>query len=125
MKSILLGYEIGTGKGNAVEIPLSHLIVTGLTQLSGKTTTLEALITRSDLKAIVFRTKPGERGFANAQRIAPYFKERSDWQYVCALLEATLKEKMRFERSWIMTACKGTSSLLEVKRNIETALANP
>jgi hypothetical protein len=123
MKLIHLGYEIGTG--NAVGVPLSHLIVTGLTQLSGKTTTLEALITRSDLKAIVFRTKPGERGFANAQRIPPYFKERSDWQYVSALLEATLKEKMRFERSWIMTACKGTSSLLEVKRNIETALANP
>jgi hypothetical protein len=121
--SIHLGYEIETG--NAIGIPLSHLIVTGLTQLSGKTTTLEALITRSDLKAIVFRTKPGERGFANAQRIPPYFKERSDWQYVSALLEATLKEKMRFERSWIMTACKGTSSLLDVKRNIEQSLANP
>jgi hypothetical protein len=121
--SIHLGYEIKTG--NAVGIPLSHLIVTGVTQLSGKTTTLEALITRSDLKAIVFRTKPGERGFANAQRIPPYFKERSDWQYVSALLEATLKEKMRFERSWIMTACKGTSSLLDVKRNIEQSLANP
>jgi hypothetical protein len=121
--SIHLGYELETG--NAIGIPLSHLIVTGLTQLSGKTTTLEALITRSDLKAIVFRTKPGERGFANAQRIPPYFKERSDWQYVSALLEATLKEKMRFERSWIMTACKGTSSLLDVKRNIEQSLANP
>jgi len=123
MKSILLGYEIE--KGNEVEVPLSHLIVTGLTQLSGKTTTLEALITRSDRKAIVFRTKPGERGFANAQRIPPYFKERSDWQYVSALLEATLKEKMRFERSWIMNACKGSNSLLEVKRNIEQSLANP
>ena len=123
MKTILLGYEIGSGK--PIEIPLSHIIVTGLTQLSGKTTTLEALITRSKLKAIVFRTKPGERGFNEGCRIPPYFKERSDWQYVSSLLEATLKEKLKFERSWIMNACKGTSSLLEVKRYIEQQLANP
>jgi uncharacterized protein YqgV (UPF0045/DUF77 family) len=121
--TIHLGFEIGTAK--PVEVPLSHIIVTGLTQLSGKTTTLEALITRSDLKAIVFRTKPGERGFSEGNRIAPYFKEKSDWQYVASLLEATLKEKLKFERSWIMNACKGTNSLLEVKRNIETQLANP
>ena len=37
---IKLGYEIKTGK--EVGINPSHLIVTGLTQLSGKTTTLGA-----------------------------------------------------------------------------------
>ena len=122
-KTIHLGFEVGSG--NAIAIPASHIIVTGLTQLSGKTTTLEALITRSGLRAIVFRTKTGERGFSEGTRIAPYFKEKSDWQYVASLLEATLKEKLKFERSWIMNACKGTSSLLEVKRNIEQQLANP
>lgn len=122
-KKIHLGFEIGTG--SPVDIPPSHIIVTGLTQLSGKTTTLEALITRSELKAVVFKTKPGEREFNSGNPIAPYFKEKSDWQYVSSLLEATLKEKMRFERSWIMDACKGTSSLLQVKRNIEAKLANP
>ncbi len=123
MKAIHLGFEIPSGE--PVSIPTSHIIVTGLTQLSGKTTTLEALITRSGLRAIVFRTKPGERGFSEGTRVAPYFKEKSDWQYVASLLEATLKEKLKFERSWIMNACKGTSSLLEVKRNIEQQLANP
>jgi len=123
MKDIHIGFEIGSGK--PVGVPLSHVIVTGLTQLSGKTTTLEALITRSGLKAIVFKTKPGERGFNAGTPCPPYFKEHSDWQYVSSLLEATLKEKMRFERSWIMTACKGTSSLLQVKKNIEEQLANP
>jgi hypothetical protein len=122
-KTIHLGFEVGSA--NPVGIPPSHIIVTGLTQLSGKTTTLEALITRSGLRAIVFRTKPGERGFSEGTRIAPYFKEKSDWQYVASLLEATLKEKLKFERSWIMNACKGTNSLLEVKRNIEQQLANP
>ena len=58
-KKILLGYEIGTGK--QVNIIPSHLIVTGVTQQSGKTTTLESLIQRSGLKSIVFRTKIGEK----------------------------------------------------------------
>ena len=61
MKLIHLGYEVETG--NQIQILPSHLIVTGVTQLSGKTTTLEALIHRSELKAIVFKTKPGEQGF--------------------------------------------------------------
>jgi len=42
---IKLGYEVGTAE--EVSIRLSHLIVTGITELSGKTTTLEALIKRS------------------------------------------------------------------------------
>jgi hypothetical protein len=121
MKNILLGFEIKTGK--KVEIPLSHLIATGVTQLSGKTTTLEALIKRSGLKAIVFKTKIGETGFSEGTVIPPYFKEKSDWQYVQSLLEATLKERLKFERSWIIEACKNANSLLEVKANIDKKLA--
>jgi len=119
--SIKLGYEIGTG--NEVGIAPSHLIVTGVTQLSGKTTTLEALIKRSRSRAIVFKTKVGETGFTEGTIIPPYFKERSDWQYVSALLEATLKERLKFERSWIIRVCKNTSTLAEVKANIDELLA--
>jgi hypothetical protein len=121
-KQILLGYEEGTG--TPVELPLSHLIVTGVTQLSGKTTTLEALIARSGLRAIVFKTKIGERVFHGGTLIPPFYKERSDWQYVEALLEATLREKLKFERSWIIRACQGASSLFDVSRNIDQFLAN-
>ena len=42
--TILLGYELATGR--AVRIPLRHMAVTGITQMSGKTTTLEALINK-------------------------------------------------------------------------------
>jgi hypothetical protein len=59
-KNIFIGFEIKTGK--KVEIPLAHLIVTGITTLSGKTTTIEALIKRSGLRAIIFKTKVGEAG---------------------------------------------------------------
>src|SRR5437899_922280 len=56
---IHLGYEVGTGK--RVSIPLNHMVVLGQTQLSGKTTTLEALVARSGIRAIAFITKPGEK----------------------------------------------------------------
>ncbi len=120
-KQILLGYEEGSGM--PVELPLSHLIVTGVTQLSGKTTTLEALISRSGLRAIVFKTKIGERVFHGGTLIPPFYKERSDWQYVEALLETTLRERMKFERSWIIRAAQGATTLFDVARNIDNFLA--
>src|ERR1700730_13204641 len=118
--TIHLGYELVTGK--EVSIPLRHLAVTGQTQEAGKTTTLEALISRSKLRALTFITKRGEGAFQDAPRIPAYFRERADWQYVAAILEATLHEKLKFERSWIMKVCKGAQSLADVQRNIERDL---
>src|SRR3989337_1004179 len=108
-KRVRLGYEVPSGE--PVDIPLHHVVVTGLTQLSGKTTTLEALIARSGLRALAFRTKRGETDFEGAHRHAPFFREKADWQYVQGLLEATMRERMRFERSWIIKATKGARSL--------------
>lgn len=122
MKEILLGYEVGTGA--PVNIPINaHLAVTGQTQLSGKTTTLEALVHRSGLRAIAFVTKRAEGSFARAHTIPPYFRERADWQFVSAILEATLRERLKFERSWIMRACRGAKTLADVRRNVQTAMA--
>ena len=115
---IHLGYAVGTGE--PVAIPVQHLAVTGQTQASGKTTTLEALVARSGLSAIAFVTKRHEASFRGQHhRIAPYFRERADWQTVQAILEATMREKMRFERSWIMRASKGATTLADVQRNVQ------
>lgn len=114
---ILLGFEIGTGK--EVYMDLAHTVVTGMSQLSGKTTTLQAIIDRSGLRAIAFKTKRGEAGFNNYHEILPYFVERSDWQYVSGILEAYLRERVKFERSWIMKAAKNTKSLAEVLDNVK------
>jgi hypothetical protein len=116
MRKVLLGFEVSTGE--PVHITPGHLIVTGITQRSGKTTTLEALITRSGLRAIAFKTKPGETGFSVGKVIPPFFFERSDWKYIEELLAATMKERMKFERSWIIRASKGARTLEEVDRNI-------
>ncbi len=123
MTKILLGYEIGTG--NEVHMENHHTVVTGMTQLSGKTTTLEALVHRGKVKAIAFLTKRGEGGFRGQREIPAYFKEQRkgrliDWQYVEAILEATMGERMKFERSWIIKVCKGAGSLEEVYQNIIT-----
>lgn len=122
-KNIKLGYEIKTGK--EISIKPSHLIVTGVSQLSGKTTTLESLITRSGLKAIVFKTKIGEKSFIKGTIIPPYFKDRSDWQFIQGLVEATIKERLRtFERAKIIQICKktGGNSLLDFKKKVDERL---
>lgn len=115
--SVHLGFAVGTGA--TVEVPLRHLAITGQTQLAGKTTALEALVARSGRSAIAFKTKRGEGSFADARVIPPVFRERADWQFVASVLEATLHEKLKFERSWIMRACKGAFTLADVQRNVE------
>lgn len=119
-EKIKLGYEVGSGR--EVYIKSNHYIVTGLTQEAGKTTTLESLIQRSGLRAIVFRTKIGEKSFLQGTKIPPYFKDESDWQFIQGLVEATIKEKLRtFERAKIIQICKKTSgkSLLEFKKKVD------
>jgi hypothetical protein len=111
-----LGFEVGTGK--PVEIPLRHMVVTGQTQEAGKTTTLEALIARANLPAVAFVTKRGEKSFSAGRRLAPYFRERADWQFVSSVLEATMREKLKFERAWIIRASKGARTLADVHRNV-------
>ena len=122
MKRIKLGYEIKTGK--QIDISPSHLIVTGLTQLSGKTTTLEALIKRSGLKAIVFKTKIGEKSFTEGTETPPFFRDRSDYEFVRSLIEAYSKEKLFIEKGTLMRLCKGSASLLEIKKKVDEALLN-
>jgi hypothetical protein len=118
-RTIHLGFELGTAA--AVKIPLKHMAVTGQTQESGKTTTLEALVSRGELRAVAFVTKRAEGAFAAGRRIQPYFRERADWQFVSSVLEATLRERLKFERSWIMRACRGAKTLADVHANVREA----
>jgi hypothetical protein len=113
--TVHLGFEVGSA--DPVEIPIRHMAVTGQTQESGKTTTLEALITRSGLPAIAFLTKRGE-GSMHGRQIPPYFEDRADWRFVQSILESTMHEKMKFERAWIVRACQGAGALAGVQQNL-------
>jgi hypothetical protein len=120
LKPVHLGFEVGTG--NSVEIPLRNIAVTGQTQESGKTTTLEALISRAKVPALAFITKRGEKAFSVGHLAAPYFRDRADWQFVASLLDATLQEKNKFLRPWIMKICRHTQTLADVQREVRKAL---
>lgn len=107
--NIPLGFEIGTGA--RVDIPLGHTIVLGQTQLSGKTTTLQAMTERSGVCAIAFITKRGEKSFRGARPIPPYFTETSTmqpyWKFVVSMIEGVQDMKLGFrERGWVMQLCR-------------------
>lgn len=125
-----LGYAVGTG--NAVMIPIRHMVVTGQTQESGKTTTLEALIARADagrgkdaarkFRAIAFITKRGEGAFTTGVQMQPYFRtQKADWQYVSSLIDATMGEKNKFLRSFLMKVCRTTKTLEDVLVQVRLA----
>jgi hypothetical protein len=119
--TLLLGYEVGD-TGATVEVPLKHMAITGQTQEAGKTTALEALISRSGLRAVTFITKRGEASFTGARRIEPYFREQADWQFVASILEASRGEKLKFERAWIIRASRGAKTLADVQKNVRLAM---
>lgn len=107
------------GSGQSVFLPLHHLAIFGMTQLSGKTTALEALISRSGLKAIAFKTKRGEGGFTTYNQVTPYYRPRADWQFVEGLVNVALGEKVKYEpgmRYAIMKVCRGRKDLKEIQQ---------
>lgn len=105
--NIPLGFEIDTGK--RVDIPLNHMVVLGQTQLSGKTTTLEALVARAGIRAVAFITKPGEKSFRLAHNIPAYFSEATleeFWHHVVAILEYRSEAHLGWrERGMVMKLC--------------------
>lgn len=127
-ETILLGYEVSTGK--EVRVPYAHTVVCGQTQASGKTTTLEGLLSRTTRSlssnvprpALAFLTKRAEGAFVGAHSIPPYFRDRADWQFVESILEAMMRERMKYERQWIIRVCQGASSLEQVAKNVDVAL---
>jgi hypothetical protein len=122
-KTIHLGYEVGTGE--PVAVPLAHTFVTGQTQLSGKTTTLRAMVGRSGLRALAFVTKRGER--FDGRRIDPYLPREGEepihWRLVETILASALGQRaMKYERYWLIQAAKGATSLAGVRENVERLL---
>lgn len=125
INEIHLGYQIPTGQ--AVTIPLHHTVVTGVTQKAGKTTTIEALLSRmpAGFTGLVFRTKRREITFDNAHGVQAYYRPPLndvgvlDWQYVQQLLENAMKRKMNIQESFIIDAAESAHSLQEFHHNIQ------
>jgi hypothetical protein len=119
-QEVLVGFELGTGQ--PVRVPLAHTFVTGQTQLSGKTTTLRAIVVRSGRRALAFVTKRGEE--FEGRRIRPYLPREGDkpihWRLVETILASALGQRaMKYERYWIVNAAKGARSLQQVRDNVD------
>lgn len=117
--AIPLGFEVGTGE--PVNIPRGHTFVTGQTQLSGKTTTLLAIVARSNRNALAFITKRGEK--MDGRRIRPFLPREGErpihWRFVESIMASALGQKdMRFDRWFILNAAKGAKSLADVRINV-------
>ena len=118
-EKILLGFQVDSGE--PVFLPRHHTGITGMTGLAGKTTTNEAIAVRSNMRTLTFLTKRGEGAYKNSKSIPLFYRERSDWRYVESLLAAELREDQRFNRAWIITACRGAKSLREVWDRVKDA----
>jgi len=125
-QQVILGHIVGTGE--RYYLPIHHTGITGMSDLSGKSTTGEAIQRRQpseEVKCLVFLTKRGEKTFMGAAQTTPYYRERADWKYVRTLLEAAWHEKLKFETPWIYRICKGpppTKDLKEVRQRLGRAI---
>jgi hypothetical protein len=106
-----------------------NIAATGQTRRTGKTTALEAIITRGKFTCLTFRTKRGETGFLRGVQTRPFYKPRADWVYVKSLAEAALdKELPGLYDRWFMEATGETGrlpkagNLMEVRNNIDILL---
>lgn len=126
MPKILLGLNAETGEEVYIH-KMRHMVTTGLTDASGKTTAQEAVMTRSGMRGLVFITKPGEKCFQSAPRVPLFFRERSDWRFVEGILSSSLREKVERQpgmRTAIIKTCRGTRGLKDVLANVERALTH-
>jgi len=57
--------------------------------------------------------------------VEPFYRAKVDWEYVQSLLEAAMKERLKFERSWIIKAAKGATTLRGVYQNVVDQLEGP
>jgi hypothetical protein len=125
MKSIE-GVLYKAGTGERVGLPLGHLAAFGVTELSGKTTLIEAAIMAAQYRGLTFRTKRGELGFEGATRLPIYFEDKglTHWKNLEGLMSATFNERIEREpgiRYAIQTVCKRPTDAETLEEILERA----
>jgi hypothetical protein len=113
--------EAGRGPGVAYARRygrLRHLAVTGRRRSRARRRRSRRSSPAPACTALAFVTKRGEGAFADGRRVQPYFRDRADWQFVTSIIDATLQEKNKFLRPWIMKICRTTRTLADVQREV-------
>jgi hypothetical protein len=115
-------YKVGTGE--PIALPLGHLMVLGVTELSGKTSFIEAAIMAANYRGLTFRTKRGEIGFEGATKIPIYFEDKglTHWHNLEGLMSATFNERIEREpgiRYAIQTVTKRPTQATNLEEILE------
>jgi len=124
--SLFVGYEVGTAK--PIVVPVFFMLVTGQTQLSGKTTLLKALASQvvdEGFTVLIIDSKTNYNDYENfGVSVQVCLRESTDPLILLGLLESIFERKMTKEYATLITCCEGAQSLEDIYRNAETLAAD-
>jgi len=124
--TLFLGYETKTGK--PVKIPYFHMLITGTTQLSGKTTTLRALAKQAveqGYKVLIFDTKSQLAEFDNfGSEIPICMRETTDSLTILGLLESIMGRKLTAQYATLTRVCENAKDFKDVLKNAKVMVEN-
>lgn len=123
-QNIAFGFELGTGR--AVLLPQGHMLVSGLTQQSGKSTVLRALAARSGSRVIAFETKPDtEDWLPHGRKIPVMIQGTLDELDLLELLQKQADFGMKSEFPTLIDMCAGAKDLYVVQERVNQRLNPP
>ena len=125
--NVYLGYEIGSGK--PVKVPTFHMLVTGQTRLSGKTTTLKALakqVVKKGFKVLVFDTKTNFQDYEGfGDPIPVCLKESTDALPLIYLVEGILGRRLTMYYPTLTRVTEGAKNFEDIINNATALKGKP
>jgi hypothetical protein len=125
MPTIFVGYEIGVAR--PVEIPIFHMLVTGQTRLSGKTTALKALAKKAaaeGFKVLVLDTKTNQADYTDfGEEVPVCLRQTTDSLILLGLLESIFQRKITRYYSTLTEVTENAKTFVDVIQNAEALKA--
>lgn len=119
--SLFVGYEVGTTK--KVKIPIFHMLVSGQTRLSGKTTTLKTLATQAadqGYKVLIIDSKTSFEDYEGFGKDVPVcLKQSTDSLILIQLLESIFKRKITAYYATLTTISEDAKDYNDIIKNAE------
>ena len=118
--TILVGYEVGTGK--PVNIDVTHTVISGITR-SGKSETVKALVSRSkDHRFLIFDSKKPRDYIDIGSDIPIFIEEKTDPLTLKRLLESQSHLTLKFEFPELLKVCKKAETYQEILSTVNESL---
>lgn len=125
MPTIFVGYELGVAR--PVEIPVFHMLVTGQTRLSGKTTALKALARKAaaqGFKILVLDTKTNQADYSDfGDEVPVCLRQTTDSLILMGLLESIFTRKITRYYSTLTEVTENAKTFVDVIKNAEALKA--